>query len=74
MKLKFWSLTVLAVSVVTKEISRNKRHYLYHVSFRCIFRDPSSEGILEPIFQNRHHVIISVGPLTLTELFEAELM
>ena len=35
MKLKFWSLTALAVSVLTKEISRDKRH---SVSFSMYLR------------------------------------
>ena len=57
MKLKFWSLTVLAVSVLTKEISRDKRHSVsFSLYLRTQILDPriskapgfpfSSEGIL----------------------------
>ena len=59
MKLKFWSLTVLAVSVLTKEISRDKRHSVsFSLYLRTQIRDLriskapsvrcSSEGILKP--------------------------
>ena len=69
MKLKF--LTVLAVSVLTQEISRNERSFTVS---SVSFGDPrtskapcfpcSSEGISEPIFQNQQlEKLISVGPL-----------